>query len=340
MRVVFRSDAGAEIGHGHIMRCLTLAHKLKEKGHSVQFVCVNIKGHLAEKISQSFSCYLINKTDWLSDAEQTNKILENQQIDWLVVDHYRLDYRWHKQLRDYIVKIMVIDDLANRQLDCDLLLDTGLGKMPEDYQGLVPERCQILTGIKYALIRDEFISSREAAKKKRKQYTPYSKLLINFGGIDTLGVIPKLLEELHEKLPLLQIMVVVSSATPNLTEIKQQADNNANCRLITDAENMAEIMLEADLAIGAGGVTALERCVMGLPSIVLAVAENQQHFVTELARNNAVMFVEASENIALVLVDSLANLLKQPERLKMLSRAGFNLLDGGGAEYVASFITS
>mgnify|MGYP001824992088 CR=1 FL=1 len=335
MQVVFRVDASVEIGYGHVMRCLTLADELRSHNHQVSFVCRDLTGHLAGKIEQkSYVCQLIQAKQWQQDASQTAGLLAELSPDWIVVDHYQLDAQWHKALRGITGKIMVVDDLANRRLDCDLLLDTGMGKQPQDYERLVPTGCHLLTGVQYALIRREFIRKVNAAKTKRLNIHKMEKVLINFGGMDPAGLIPAILGRLINKFSGLEFSVVVSSKTPNLADIQQLVQGCTSCRLLLDIDNMAEEMLLADFAIGAAGITAYERCTLGLPAIVIPNADNQQHFMSQLDKHSAVMAVRQPERMLVEIEQLMDKCLKDADSLKNFSVACFKLVDGLGAHRV------
>ena len=181
MQIAFRADASIQISTGHVMRCLTLAEELKRQGHDCFFICREHKGHLGDLIAEKgFSLHLLptaesehasadfNWSDharwlgvtWQRDAEQTRAILSNQPVDWLVVDHYALDIGWEQQTAEYAAQIMVIDDLADREHQCDLLLDQTFGRNAADYRPLVPKNCELLCGSQYALLRPEFAEFR------------------------------------------------------------------------------------------------------------------------------------------------------------------------------------
>jgi len=153
MRIAFRTDASSQIGTGHAMRCLTLADALREQDAECQFVCREHEGHLMGYIrsrghdthalprtrpSSSFESDLAHASwlgvDWQTDAAQTRQALGNAALDWLIVDHYALDRPWESALRSSCKRIMVIDDLADRQHDCDLLLDQNYGSSAERYR--------------------------------------------------------------------------------------------------------------------------------------------------------------------------------------------------------------
>lgn len=341
MFVVIRADASVDIGFGHVFRCLTLAEALHARGHKIEFVCRDLPGQLAGKIfDEGFVCHLIQADSWSMDAEKTRELFLEEVPDWIVVDHYGLDSRWHLSVQEVTRKIMVIDDLANRKIDCDLLLDTGIGKSRGDYLELIPANCQTLTGVEFALIRSEFQANRLTAKQKRSEQHGVDKIMINLGGMDQNNLIPTILNGLAGFLERLKFDIIVSSVTPNFSQIKEVVEHCTSCRLLLDVDNMADIILEADFAIGAGGVTAYERCILGLPSIVIPVADNQQQFVSELAMRSAIFKVTSSENMVADIQQILARCLAEPDTLKNISQSCFDLLDGLGSVRVVQKMES
>ena len=215
MKVVFRVDASIQMGTGHVMRCLTLAQVLKENGADTGFICRKHEGNLIDKIhSSGFNVHELevieelevdNKlahSHWLwatqqQDADDCIGILKKEKIDWLIVDHYGIDQNWQKILNGYYSKLMIIDDLADRKHQCDILLDQTFGRQQEDYLALTPEGCHILLGSLYALLRPEFFKWR-AYSLERRSKPKFKQLLINMGGVDVHNVTENILEELKK----------------------------------------------------------------------------------------------------------------------------------------------
>lgn len=300
MRIVFRADASIQIGTGHVMRCLTLADALRERGFETLFICRELDGFSAKMVTdRGHDLRLLpapEKTNpvlpnnpvhapwlgvpWEQDAEQTSDILQSLgSVDWLVVDHYALDFRWEGRLRSKAQKIMVVDDLADRKHDCDLLVDQTLAASKERYRSLVHEECDLLLGPRYAMLRPEFALNRDAALEKRKQTTSIRKILVAMGGTDPFNVTERSLqgiELLGNKE--LEVTVVLGSSAPHLKAITEKAQKSKlRVSVLTDVQNMAEIMVDHDLCIGSGGMTSWERCVLGLPSLTITLADNQEH---------------------------------------------------------------
>jgi UDP-2,4-diacetamido-2,4,6-trideoxy-beta-L-altropyranose hydrolase len=290
MKIAFRTDASSQIGTGHFMRCLTLADELKKQGSHIRFISRNLPLHLIEMLNAKGMEYISLITDaqqepidelahssWLGtsqaqDAQATLQALADQSWDWIIVDHYALDERWERAVRANCKKLMVIDDLADRQHDCDVLLDQNFyADMQTRYNGKVPMQCQLLLGPRYALLREEFITLREKVKVRTGNV---KKILVFFGGVDADNYTSLAIQALAELNITPQVDVVIGSQHPNREQIQQACINHGFiCHVQT--MRMAELMAEADLAIGGGGTAIWERCAMGLPSIVVVMAENQ-----------------------------------------------------------------
>lgn len=300
MRVAFRADASVTIGTGHVMRCLTLADTLQVLGADCRFITRDLPGHLGALIAdRGFATSLLDAptglapsgplehkawagVTWEHDLVNTRAAIDR--ADWLVVDHYAFDARWQRELRSQVGRIMVIDDLADRSHAADLLLDQNLGRVTQDYDGLVPSDCQILTGPRFALLRPEFAAHREASLARRA-IARLSHLMISMGGTDIVDATSAVLRALAQAdLPDdLLISVVMGSHAPALGRVRALAATMPwSTRLLVDVGDMAALMTDADLAIGAGGSTTWERCCLGLPSIIIETAANQADAVAAM----------------------------------------------------------
>lgn len=300
IKVVIRADASLKMGSGHVMRCLTLAGELKGKGADVSFICRELPGDLCRLIENNgYIVYRlpyenglkVEKTEpgygWEADAHETTAFLEGVQgADWLIVDNYALDVRWESRMRGFAKKIMIIDDLADRPHDCDLLLDQNLYKnMEVRYEGLVPKHCRKLLGPGFALLRREF---REARKNLRTRDGNTRRILIFFGGSDPTNETAKALEAVRLlNRTDIAVDVVVGGNNPHKDTVGQICSVTMNSALHCQVENMAELMAKADLAIGAGGSATWERCFLGLPAITVIVAQNQSETTAAVAEAGA-----------------------------------------------------
>ncbi|NDH50036.1 MAG: UDP-2,4-diacetamido-2,4,6-trideoxy-beta-L-altropyranose hydrolase, partial [Proteobacteria bacterium] len=188
MKAFFRVDASLEIGTGHVMRCLTLAHTLQDYGIENEFLCRKLDGNLINKIqNEGFKVHELDnahknngkdglehshwlKTTQQNDAEDCIKIIESKGVDWLIVDHYALDSQWEIALKPFTKKMLVIDDLADRAHDCNILLDQNFSRTHQEYEPLVTKECRLLLGTKYALLRPEFLNFRGKSLKRRSKH--------------------------------------------------------------------------------------------------------------------------------------------------------------------------
>lgn len=273
--------------------------------------------------------------DWETDAEQTEAILNAWPPDWLVLDHYALDERWEKALQGCYKKLMVIDDLADRPHACDVLLDQNLGRKPGDYEALVPVYCQRLIGPHYALLRPEFAALCEYSLRRRQ--TPMLKrLLITMGGVDQPNATGKVLEAL-KACPLpsdCRITVVMGGWSPWLEQVRTLA---ATLPWATEVRvnitDMAKVMADSDLAIGAAGSTSWERCCLGLPSLLVVLAENQLAGALALHDMGAALSLGEPAVLSQQLASSLRPLLTG-RLLAEMSLAARTITDGQGAARV------
>ena len=361
MQILIRTDSSIQIGTGHVMRCLTLAEELRGRGAEVVFVCREFDGNLCGYIEEKG--YIVHRlpvsneqehniegslkhatwlgADWRTDARQVEEIIKGFENppDWLVVDHYALDEKWEGYLRSHVKKIMVIDDLADRAHDCDLLLDQNFYENLENrYDKLAPSRCKKLLGPKYALLRPEF---REARENLRKRDGHVKRMMIFFGGSDPTNETTKALEAIRMlNRPDIAVDVVVGSANPNKDKINELCAAMTNVTYYCQVENMAQLMADADLFIGGGGSTTWERCCLGLPGLIMATARNQEAIAVGCDQAGTGIHINKSKNISpyQIQIEIEKMFLNQTILLNMGKKSA-NMVDGKGADYVASFLT-
>ena len=364
MKAAFRVDASLQIGSGHVMRCLTLADALAAHGAQCHFISREIVGNLLALIRQRG--YVVDvlpaptestqvaapegdKNDssqltvyegwlgisWQKDAEQTRAIVEKLQPDWLVVDHYALDQRWEVALRPHFKKLMVIDDLADRVHQCDFLLDQNLGRQPQDYVNLIPAQCKVLTGPQYALLRPEFAALR-AYSLQRRQLPVLKQVLITMGGVDQSNATGQVLQALKGcTLPQdCRISVVMGLQAPWLQQVRAQAQNMPwPTEVLVNINDMAQRMADSDLAIGAAGSTSWERCCLGLPTLMVVLADNQRLGAEALQEAQAALLIGDVNDIAMKLPLAI-NASTSRHRLQEMSTATAAVTDGRGVDKV------
>ena len=276
------------------------------------------------------------------DAKASALILATQQTDWLIVDHYALDARWERALAPHYRQLMVIDDLADRSHACDLLLDQTFGRNAADYRPLVPAQCRLLCGSKYALLRPEFAALRPYSLQRRAQ-PQLRRLLITMGGVDKDNVTSKILIALRASQlpPDCQITVVMGLTAPWLAQVQQLAqDLPWTTQVLVGVSDMAQRMADSDLAIGAAGATSWERCCLGLPTIMLVLANNQQQVAQALEQGEAARVIRHTRDIASYLLRTLRELLEQPAALQKMSRFAAKIVDGHGIANIIHVLES
>jgi UDP-2,4-diacetamido-2,4,6-trideoxy-beta-L-altropyranose hydrolase len=349
-KIAFRTDAGAEVGIGHFMRCLTLADELKKLGAQIRFISRNLQTHLSDMLTEKGMEYSFLSIDdakeevdelthssWLGtsqyqDAQGTLQALGDQSWDWIIVDHYALDKRWESAVRGSCKKLIVIDDLADRQHDCDVLLDQNYyADMQTRYISKVPEHCQLLLGPRYALLREEFRTLREKVKVRAGDV---KKILVFFGGVDADNYTSLAMQALIELNTKQQVDVVIGAQHPNREQIQQACIKHGFIYHV-QTKLMAELMAEADLAIGAGGSASWERCCLGLPGLLVAVAGNQVEIANALDSIGACYYIGEGDAVNSGSVKhSINELLVTKNKVQSISRQAFSLVDGLGVNRV------
>lgn len=354
---VFRADASQKIGSGHVMRCLTLANLLREEGWATYFICrdhpgqmsdtLKAAGHVVHLLDHQQSTENDLKTQpgyshWLGssqadDADETIKFLKDLHPDWVVADHYALDYEWERAVAPYCNHLMVIDDLANRKHHCDLILDQTHGRTPADYSALVPNEARILCGATYALLRPDFAAMRETSLRNKTRET-VSHILISMGGSDPDNITQDILRILSD-FPLpeeCKVTVVVGAQSQYFDSLNEFARTLPfPCEILYNVSDMAALMASCDLAIGAAGSTSWERCCMGLPTIMIVLADNQKLVAQKLENSGAAFVLETPDVIESEISQYINVLLSDPHLRKTMSMRSSLIVDGLGSEKVA-----
>ena len=323
MKVLFRTDASIHIGSGHVMRCLTLAQALSSQGITCHFLCRDLTGNLHQLVRAhgfhliALDTAIANETD---DAKCSLLALEHD-YHLLVIDHYQLGANYCRTLRQRCTRIMVIDDLANRPHDCNLLLDQNL--LPDAasrYVNLVPNGCSLLLGPQYALLRNEFyhVSSQ----------MEHNHILIGFGGSDEQNLTGLALNALEQlKLEQLTADIVIGANNPWRASLEQQIARLPNAQLHVQCNYMATLMFRARLMLGAGGASHWERCICGLPGLIVTVAENQQATTAYLDELGACVWLgRAAEMSAEFFAEQLCYYLSQPALLDEMGQTASALV--------------
>lgn len=332
------------------MRCLALADCIKNQGGRAHFVCsettadterrIERGGHSLSRIVIQHSAALADAA-WdraiddhpaqRSDAAHSLAVAADPRADWVVMDHYALDRTWSSAIRPS-ARVLVIDDLANRPHDCDILLDQTFGRSTDSYSDLVPQGTDILVGSAFALMRPEFSVARKASLARKARIAPPERILISLGMTDPDGLSASMLDHVLAADDTINIDVVAGSMSPGLSRLHAVAQRNARVRIHIDVTDMAELMQCADLAIGAAGSTSWERCCLGLPSLTLVLAENQRLIGSHLESAGAHRL--APDPASPAFTNALSEILQDHAGRMEMSRRASMLVDGLGTQRV------
>lgn len=336
------------------MRCLALADGFSSAGCSVAFVCRQLPGNLSERVEKAgYSLVQLPapagprfETDgpahsawlgvgWEQDAAETRQVLARLAADVLVVDHYALDWRWETEVANPGLRVVVLDDLADRRHECDFLVDTNYSGKTDRYAGLLPARVEQLLGTRYALLRAEFQRLRKSTLTGVHS-GPIRKITVFFGAADTTGSIIKVADALKD-LPECRVHLVCSQEDPAYGELSSYLVKYPHLIHVPPSDGFGTLMASSDLFIGAGGTTTWERCCLGVPSITIATASNQVPASEELGRDGYCLYLGEARSVssgqirAAVLTCATARGLSG-----ILGHRSAELVDGGGVRRVVA----
>ena len=353
---MFRVDASSRIGSGHVARCMALATTLRDRGLSCLFLHRRHPGHMANHIREGgfevvelpeapTAVESTTDTDYASwlgvpqeeDARECQETLSAESIDWLIVDHYSLDATWEDHLRPRCRHLAVIDDLANRPHNCDLLIDQNYVPHSDTrYLGLVPGSCSRLIGPRYAILTSTYTIAHSLVGPRRG---PLARVLIYYGGTDVTNETDKALRALSlPEFADIAVDIVIGHNARGTRSVAQAASSRPMTTVHAPRPHIADLMIDANLAFGAGGTTTWERCAIGVPSVVTAVARNQVETCQTLAGEGYIHYMGHHTEVN---VDSLTSALRRARDSTYLDAMGskaWGLVDGHGTARVADCI--
>jgi UDP-2,4-diacetamido-2,4,6-trideoxy-beta-L-altropyranose hydrolase len=333
------------------MRCLTLADALREEGARIRFICRHLPGYLRQRLLEhghesvrldsapvapdsddGEHAHLLG-TSAAADAAETYRALSDRRWDWLVVDHYALGAAWEAAVRPVAGRILAIDDLADRRHECDVLLDQNY--LPDGdvrYTRRVAGSCRLLVGPRYALLRPEYRDYRAGLAPRTG---PVRRLLVFFGGTDPQNLTELALTALSlPELRHLELDVVCGGDPVRRASLESQAAGRPGATIHGPRPHLADLMARADLAIGAGGSTTWERMCLGLPSLVITLADNQVAVADWLAKEGLIRLVGHASSVTLPDVrDAVVAALPREQHRDSVDR-GMRLSDGLGVSRV------
>lgn len=350
MRVALRADASPRMGGGHVMRCLALAEAMLDRGAEVVLVAAELPVTLAAR-AQALNVGLARiaasaapaaRAGWErdpfstaaqeSDARRTLAAVADFDPKVVIVDHYLLSAPWERMMAPR--RVVVIDDLANRPHDCDVLVDQTVGRATREYGALTPARCSRLCGASFALLRPQFAAARAATLDKPRAH-PARRALLSFGMTDPAGNTARALAALAATNYTGRIDLALPRDAAGLEDVSALVAKNPRYRVHHDVADMAVLLSSADIAVGAGGSSSWERCALGVPSLTLVLADNQREIAQALERAGASQ--TACFDTLASQFEALAN---DRHRLAAMAMAAAAITDGRGADRVAATITN
>lgn len=356
-KIAFRVDSSKWIGSGHAVRCATLGRALARSGFEVHMVSREMPGNAFRYFrEQGFELHPLPRVDapcqkgdlehsaWLgvdqeSDLRESEEILSSLGgVDWLVTDHYALDHHWQEPIREFAHRILAIDDFADRKLDADLLLDQNFFTNAEArYQGLLPPACKMMLGPRYALLKEDF--QELALEVQARERGEIERILVSFGGFDEADLTSQWVETfIAVGRNGVKADVVISKTHHSWEKLNKLAEAHAGLELHSDLPSLGPLMSKADLAFGAGGTTTWERCCLGLPSVVISLAQNQVPIASALEETGIVNYLGHHDSVSSM---DLKKVLMDQLNLGFNSRmsdASRKLVDGKGAQRIVEVI--
>ena len=305
MNFFFRLDFSNYIGFGHLIRCINFAEKIKQLNNKNKIFFIATKFDKSLKIKQIEESSFINffyldkigienKFDFIKDIYLTSQILKKYKVDWLIIDHYRIDFRWEKKIQTLVGKILVIDDLQDRKHFCNILLDYSIFRTNRSYKNQLNNIAKKLIGINYFLYNSKMIFYRKKSYENQRNVN-FKKCIINLGGGDfqentfkilNIIIVNNFLNYCH--------FYIVTGFNQNLyLKIKKlflkKEYKKFSYELIKNSNSILRYYSLSDFAIGAGGVSSYERMFMGLPTIQLPIFRNQKKNTNFFYNSNLVI---------------------------------------------------
>ena len=330
MIFVIRTEVSPEIGNGHLMRCITFCSKFKSNAVQIYLIASSLPTYLKNILDKErikfHSIDLQNSVGSNEDVLKTKSLLSDfKKVDLLIIDSYDISEKWEKEMRLLVNKILVIDDLANRKHDCDFLIDQNLRDDPSRYNDLVPNHSKIYLGPQYAFLREEFYRTNMVKIRSGKIHN----ILVFFGSGNNIQEILKVLKVIEEISKLDIKWNLVTGKNINKLKHYIKKNKNPNLNIIEHTDKISELIVNADLAIGTCGVSAWERCFLGLPSIVVVTAENQFKDAEILNSKNAVINLGYSHNVTVEkLLLTIKKIYQNKDLLEKMSKSSLAILNG------------
>lgn len=336
--LVIRADASVAIGTGHVMRCLALAQAWQDAGGRAVFAVAEVPPAIrARLVAESCEIVTVSATAGTTeDAGQTIALAQKLQSTWIVVDGYQFNADYQRALKAAGLKVLFIDDYGHAPpYSADIVLNQNVCASAELYVDRETQT-RLLLGPRYCLLRREFAAWRGW---KRKIASTGRRVLVTLGGSDPDNVTENVVRAIWAASEF-EATVVVGGSNPHLRKLRELVrDPTSRVRLVENISNMPELIGWADIAVAGAGTTSLEVCFLGLPALLVVLADNQRLVAEELSRRGvAVNLGEGAATEAHILAGQLTKLAASPETRKAMSERAQELVDGRGAERVTAIL--
>lgn len=337
MNIAIRADGGHSIGMGHIMRCVALAQALQDKGCRVYFIVQPdpaVEAVLKKRLNDDAGVISIESHDDLNDElGSLEDILCCHAIEVLVVDHYGADQAYLIETKNMVDELVSIDDLNFFAFPSDIVINGNIYAPDMEYKSLYGNT-KFLLGPRYLLVREEFRNLPKRCAKEKVE-----RILVTMGGSDLMGLTAKALRVLQGIGSDIAVDVVMGAAFNDKDAVEIEVSRMSNVNLLYDVDDMAELMLKADLAISAAGSTLYELAACGVPTIALVQADNQVAMAESMDKAGCIVNLGWGDRVDLADMKHVIKTLTEDKiNRQHMADAGQSMVDGLGAMRCAKIL--
>lgn len=337
--VVFRVDATKNIGLGHLMRCYALAEELVKNKKTCYFISNIDSAKIVEKITKSKITLekISNSPNANQDLNYLIDFSRNNNIDWIVTDHYEINSEYIKTIKDNGFNVLSIDDTAQTYYAPDIVVNQNIGSEKLKFRS--DKNTRLLLGPKYVMIRDELLK-----REKKRYHEDVKTILVTLGGMayDTLTIqILRLLKEIIDDS--VQIIVVIGPLNRVKSDLKSEMNrlSDSNFRFVFSPRTMLDLYLESDIAISAGGSSCYELSYFGIPNIIITIASNQLNIAKELDKENVSIYLGRNEDFSPNrFKENILKIIDDKSLRKKMVENGKRLVDGNGKKRIVDVMNN
>ncbi len=330
MSILFRADAGVDIGSGHLMRCLGLAQYLRDQGAFCSLLTTGVEEPVVARWREEEIDVQEHQARRGSpeDATATLAAAAAAGAQWIVADGYDFGLDLQRAAKEGGVGLLCFDDLGGASFAADLVVNQNPGAQDLSYD--MEGDGRVLAGADYVVLR------RDIRRLKREASSQPPHLLVTFGGYDGDNLALAAMRELAGVETPFAATVICSADADGLAEAQTFAASHPDRFRVLPPTDIAPLMAVADLVLCAGGTMSLETASLGIPMVLVTVADNQEPGAAALAGAGCARLagsgVEALPDAAKILCD----LMPDAAACKDMGRAGIVLVDGEGVARISA----